>query len=73
MVVNLGSVASAGRDDLSKVSLGLRGRGGKSRVSPVYAHLFRQMLRCRAPHSTSGTKNTLSILPLSLSPSKTNR
>ena len=43
MVVNMACVASAGRDDLGKVTLNLRGRADKPRVSPVYAHLFRQM------------------------------
>ena len=43
MVVNMAYVTSAGRDDLGKVTLSLRGRSEKPRVSPVYAHLFRQM------------------------------
>lgn len=43
MVVNMACVVSAGRDDLGKVTLVLRGRAEKPRVSPVYAHLFRQM------------------------------
>jgi DNA-binding LytR/AlgR family response regulator len=43
MVVNMACVNSAGRDDLGKVTLVLRGRPEKPRVSPVYAHLFRQM------------------------------
>ena len=43
MVVNMACVTSAGRDDLGKVTLNLRGRADKPRVSPVYAHLFRQM------------------------------
>jgi DNA-binding LytR/AlgR family response regulator len=42
-VVNMGCVISAVRDDLGKVMLTLRGRPEKPRVSPVYAHLFRQM------------------------------
>ncbi|MEM8513631.1 DNA-binding LytR/AlgR family response regulator [Massilia sp. MP_M2] len=42
-VVNMACVTSAGRDDLGKVTLTLRGRPEKPRVSPVYAHLFRQM------------------------------
>ena len=42
-VVNMACVLSAGRDDLGKVTLMLRGRPEKPRVSPVYAHLFRQM------------------------------
>lgn len=43
MVVNMACVVSAGRDDTGKVTLNLRGRADKPRVSPVYAHLFRQM------------------------------
>ncbi len=43
MVVNMACVISAGRDDMGKVTLNLRGRADKPRVSPVYAHLFRQM------------------------------
>ncbi len=43
MVVNMACVVSAGRDDMGKVTLNLRGRTDKPRVSPVYAHLFRQM------------------------------
>ena len=43
MVVNMACVTSAGRDELGKVTLNLRGRTDKPRVSPVYAHLFRQM------------------------------
>ncbi|MDY0973329.1 LytTR family DNA-binding domain-containing protein [Massilia sp. CFBP9012] len=43
MVVNMACVISAGRDDFGKVTLNLRGRADKPRVSPVYAHLFRQM------------------------------
>lgn len=43
MVVNMACVTSAGRDDLGKVTINLRGRPEKPRVSPVYAHLFRQM------------------------------
>ncbi|MFC0252185.1 LytR/AlgR family response regulator transcription factor [Massilia consociata] len=42
-VVNIGCVASAGRDTMGKVMLNLRNRPEKHRVSPVYAHLFRQM------------------------------
>lgn len=42
-VVNMGCVASAGRDSMGKVMLNLRNRVEKPRVSPVYAHLFRQM------------------------------
>lgn len=43
MVVNMACVVSAGRDDMGKLTLNLRGRTDKPRVSPVYAHLFRQM------------------------------
>lgn len=43
MVVNMACVTSAGRDDLGRVTLNLRGRPEKPRVSPVYAQLFRQM------------------------------
>lgn len=43
MVVNLACVASAGRDTMGKVMLTLKNRPEKPRVSPVYAHLFRQM------------------------------
>lgn len=42
-VVNMACVASAGRDTMGKVMLNLRNRPEKPRVSPVYAHLFRQM------------------------------
>jgi len=42
-VVNLGCVASAVRDAAGKLQLNLRSRPEKPRVSPVYAHLFRQM------------------------------
>ncbi len=42
-VVNMACVASAGRDSMGKVMLSLRNRPEKPRVSPVYAHLFRQM------------------------------
>ena len=42
-VVNLSCVASAGRDDMGKVLLNLRNRPEKPKVSPVYAHQFRQM------------------------------
>ena len=42
-VVNMSCVASAGRDTMGKVMLNLRNRPEKPRVSPVYAHLFRQM------------------------------
>ncbi|HBI68665.1 MAG TPA: DNA-binding response regulator, partial [Massilia sp.] len=42
-VVNLRCVAHAGRDTAGKVVLHLRNRPDKLRVSPVYAHQFRQM------------------------------
>lgn len=42
-VVNMACVASAERDTMGKVMLKLRNRPEKPRVSPVYAHLFRQM------------------------------
>lgn len=42
-IVNAGCVASAARDEAGKVSLPLRTRPEKLRVSPLYAHLFRQM------------------------------
>lgn len=42
-VVNMACVTSAGRDTMGKVMLNLRNRPEKPRVSPVYAHLFRQM------------------------------
>lgn len=42
-VVNMACVTSAGRDEFGKVTLNLRGRPEKPKVSPVYAHLFRQM------------------------------
>lgn len=42
-VVNMACVESAGRDTMGKVTLKLRSRPEKPRVSPVYAHLFRQM------------------------------
>jgi hypothetical protein len=36
-------VASAGRDEMGKLSLALRGRTDRLKVSPLFAHLFRQM------------------------------
>lgn len=42
-VVNMRCVAAAVRDTMGKVVLTLRNRPEKLRVSPVYAHLFRQM------------------------------
>lgn len=43
IIVNSGCVASATRDEMGKVSLGLSTRPEKLRVGPLYAHLFRQM------------------------------
>ena len=42
-IVNAACVVSATRDDMGKVSLTLRNRAEKLRVSSLYAHLFRQM------------------------------
>lgn len=42
-IVNAGCVASAVRDDAGKLTLNLKGRPQRLRVSPLYAHLFRQM------------------------------
>jgi DNA-binding LytR/AlgR family response regulator len=42
-IVNLRHVASAIRDDSGKLQLTLRGRSDKLKVSPLFAHLFRQM------------------------------
>lgn len=42
-VVNMRCVTSATRDTMGKTVLILRNRPEKPRVSPVYAHLFRQM------------------------------
>jgi DNA-binding LytR/AlgR family response regulator len=42
-IVNASCVLSSARDDMGKVTLNLRGRPEKLRVSPLYAHLFRQM------------------------------
>ncbi|NML62865.1 response regulator transcription factor [Massilia sp. RP-1-19] len=42
-IVNIGGVASASRDDAGRLTLALRTRPEKLRVSPLYAHLFRQM------------------------------
>lgn len=42
-VVNMACVTSAARDDMGKVMLRLKSRPEQPRVSPVYAHLFRQM------------------------------
>lgn len=42
-IVNSTCVLSAVKDEAGKLTLNLRGRGDKVRVSPLYAHLFRQM------------------------------
>jgi DNA-binding LytR/AlgR family response regulator len=42
-IVNASCIASATRDDVGKLTLQLRGRNDQLRVSPLYAHLFRQM------------------------------
>lgn len=42
-IVNSSCVLSALREEGGKLSLTLRGRSEKVRVSPLYAHLFRQM------------------------------
>ena len=42
-IVNSSCVVSALREESGKISLALRGRAEKLRVSPLYAHLFRQM------------------------------
>jgi DNA-binding LytR/AlgR family response regulator len=42
-IVNLRHVTGAMRDDAGKLALHLRGRSDRLRVSPLFAHLFRQM------------------------------
>ncbi len=42
-IVNLRHVAGASRDEAGKLALHLRGRQDKLRVSPLFAHLFKQM------------------------------
>ncbi|MFC5547554.1 LytR/AlgR family response regulator transcription factor [Massilia aerilata] len=42
-IVNMRQVASASRDETGKLSLALRGRSDRLKVSPLFAHLFRQM------------------------------
>jgi DNA-binding LytR/AlgR family response regulator len=42
-IVNSACVTSAVRDEAGKISLHLKHRNEKVRVSPLYAHLFRQM------------------------------
>lgn len=42
-IVNMKQVASANRDDTGKLTLALHGRPDRLKVSPLFAHLFRQM------------------------------
>lgn len=42
-IVSANAIASAVRDEAGKLSLTLRGHPAQLRVSPLYAHLFRQM------------------------------
>jgi DNA-binding LytR/AlgR family response regulator len=42
-IVNASCVLSSTRDEMGKITLNLRTRPEKLRVSPLYAHLFRQM------------------------------
>ncbi len=42
-IVNAGSVLAAHRDEAGKLALQIRHRPERLRVSPLYAHLFRQM------------------------------
>jgi DNA-binding LytR/AlgR family response regulator len=42
-IVNMRQVASASRDDTGKLTLALHGRADRLKVSPLFAHLFRQM------------------------------
>ena len=42
-IVNASAIATAVRDDMGKLSLTLRQHPAQLRVSPLYAHLFRQM------------------------------
>ena len=42
-IVNMKQVASASRDEMGKLTLVLHGRSDRLRVSPLFAHLFRQM------------------------------
>jgi DNA-binding LytR/AlgR family response regulator len=42
-IVNMQQVASASRDDAGKLTLALHGRADRLKVSPLFAHLFRQM------------------------------
>lgn len=42
-IVNMTHVASASRDEMGKLTLALHGRADRLKVSPLFAHLFRQM------------------------------
>jgi DNA-binding LytR/AlgR family response regulator len=42
-IVNMQHVASASRDEMGKLTLALHGRADRLKVSPLFAHLFRQM------------------------------
>ena len=42
-IVNMQQVASASRDETGKLTLALHGRSDRLKVSPLFAHLFRQM------------------------------
>jgi DNA-binding LytR/AlgR family response regulator len=42
-IVNMRQVASASRDEMGKLTLALHGRTDRLKVSPLFAHLFRQM------------------------------
>jgi DNA-binding LytR/AlgR family response regulator len=42
-IVNMRQVASASRDEMGKLTLALHGRADRLKVSPLFAHLFRQM------------------------------
>jgi DNA-binding LytR/AlgR family response regulator len=42
-IVNMQHVASATRDEMGKLTLALHGRADRLKVSPLFAHLFRQM------------------------------
>jgi DNA-binding LytR/AlgR family response regulator len=42
-IVNMKQVASASRDEMGKLTLALHGRSDRLKVSPLFAHLFRQM------------------------------
>jgi DNA-binding LytR/AlgR family response regulator len=42
-IVNMKQVACASRDEMGKLTLSLHGRTDRLKVSPLFAHLFRQM------------------------------